>query len=346
MKIKLLFLFIISFVSCKKNVKVEELTLPQVSSIKFENPETSIILGKTLQLNLSYEPNNAIKPIYEWHSSNPNILSVTDKGVVHAKSIGGAIINVGIKNTNIFINHYLEVVPDLITSITLDKTEIKLSVHQQEKINFSVLPLTAASAPIKWISSNPSVAQVTSTGVVTGMSSGNAVVSATSLNGMVTAKANVEVIPEVRYSADVFKNLKNNLLDPLILYNEQQGKILAEELKAGKVEYIVLAESAIEETHLTSNPGYPEAMFSNLRIPSGDVLKIKSNFSFSLFPNTSRMGLLNLEINFFEKSWEIKGTRAKVYTYSYSYNVTLAELKAIIDENISDIRRYVTIGSY
>jgi Bacterial Ig-like domain (group 2) len=346
MRLILFFTLTILFISCKKNKEQPSVPLPQVSQIRITNSETSIILGKTLQLKIVHEPSNAAIPAYEWTSSNPNILAVDGNGLVQAKAIGSAMIGVGIKNTNIYISYFIDVIPDLITSITLDKTNIKLSVHQQEKINFSILPLTAGATQVKWSSSNPTVAQVSSSGVVTGLSSGSTVISATSPNGLVTAKANIEVIPEIEYSTSVFNNINNNLLIQLIQYNEQQGKALANELKAGKVAYFVSAESATDETSLSTNHGYYEARYSDLKMPSGDVARIKSNFSLTLFPNTSRMGLLNLDINFFEKSWEIKGTRGKAYTYSYSYNTTLAELKTIIDENIADVRRYVITGSY
>lgn len=344
MRTTFLFFMVLITISCKKNTT--ETPAPQVSSIRFENPEERIILGNNLKLNIAYEPGNAIKPNYEWRSSNPDILSITDEGIIHAKSIGIVRISAGIKNTNLYITHTIEVIPDFITSIVVEKTDINLSVQQQQKINISLFPLTASSAGVKWTSSDPSIAQVTSSGLITGLSAGKAIITVTSSNSLATAKINIEVLPDINYSITIFNNLKTNLLDQLILYNEQQGKALGQELKAGKIGYIVLAKSAIDESYMSSNPGYPEAMFSKLKIPSGDVIKINSNFYFELFPNTSRMGTLTLDINFFEKSWEIKGTRTKPYSYSYSYNVTLAELKAIIDENISDVRRYVTTGSY
>lgn len=344
MRITLLFLMVLMCISCKKNDKTESLP-PSVSSIKIENSESNIALGKTLQLKPSHLPGNAAKPEYEWSSSNNNILYV-ESGTVYARALGSATITAKIKNSDIYAEYRLTVVPDAILIINLDKTQIKLTVNEQEKITPSILPLAAQGATVKWTSSNPSVAQVTSAGLVSALSPGNAVITAASEDGKVTAKSNVEVIPEVLYSSQIFTKIKSELLDALILYNEQQGKSLSQELKAGKTGYIVMAKSAIEDTYITTTPGYVEAMFSNLKMPAGDVLKINSNFYMELFPNTSRMGVLLLEINFLQKNWEIKGTRTKVYSFKYSDNVTLAELKAIIDENIADVRRYVNTGSY
>lgn len=342
MRATLLFIMIMTTIGCKKSITEMP---PIISSIRFDNTDANLILGKTMKLSLSYLPNNATEPTYEYSSTNPNVLSVNENGIVSANSIGTASIIAQVKGLNVSTEFKIIVIPDVITSLNIDKPQIKLFVGQKETINLSILPITALSASVTWSSSDPSVAEVTSAGLVTGLSAGSTIITVKSQDGKVSAKSNIEVLKEVEYSRDIFDKIKTDLLDHLILYNEQQGKSLAQELKAGKIGYIVLAESAVEEVHLTSNPGYPEAMFSKLTMPKGDVLRVKSHFYLELFPNTSRVGSLTLDINFFEKSWEVK-TIQNLKTYKYSDNVSLAELKIIIDQNISKVRKYVTTGSY
>lgn len=342
MKKSLFIALIILSTGCKKGAELPTpIVPPQVSSITFDNVESSIVLGDTKQLNVSYAPKNANKPEYEWTSSNQDVLSVSPEGKISAKLIGSASIAVKVKNTNIFIEQKITVVPGIITSLTLDKTQLRLIVNQQEKISASILPLTASTATVNWISSAPLIAQVSSTGLVTALSAGNAVITATSSDGKVNAKSNIEVIEEIKYTRNVFDRIKTDLLDQLLLYNEQQGKKLGTELQAARIGYIVLASSATETSNLTSNPGYPEAAFSRLQIPTGNILKVLSNFYLELFPNTSKIGLLTIEFNFFEKTWEVR-TNGKTYLYKYTDKVTLDDLKAIVDLNVSNVRKYVT----
>lgn len=343
----LLFALIILLTSCKKsNTDIEQ---PKLASITLNASVSNIVLGESLQLAVSYLPANAAKPEYDWSSSNQNILSITSEGLITAKSIGTATITVKAKGSYFTSEHKITVIPGTITSLTVDKPNINLFVTQEQQINVSILPASALSAPIKWLSSDPSVVQVTSAGLVTALSPGISFVTASSADGKVTAVSNVVVLPEVKYTRNIFDKIKTELLDQLILYNEQQGKALAKELSAGKLGYVVQAVTVAGITALTSsttNPGYPEAEFSKLKMPSEDILRINSNFYMELFPTTSRYGTLTLDINFLEKAWELKGTREKKYTFRYSDDVTLSQLKAIIDQNIADVRRYVTTGSY
>jgi len=342
MKYLFFFLFVL-FASCKKSST--EILPPQISSITLNGSISNVVIGGALQLQVSYSPSSALIPEYEWFSDNPNVVTITSDGKVYANSIGSVTITVKVKKSNLSSQQKITVIPGTITSLTLDKTQINLFVNQQQQINVSVLPISALLASVKWTSSDPSIVQVSPSGLVTALAPGKAVVSATSDDGKINANSNIEVVPEIRYTRNIFDKIKIDLLDQLILYNEQQGKALALELAAGKVGYIVQAVTVAGITYLSSNPGYPDAEFSKLKIPSGEILKINSNFYMELFPTTSRLGTLTLDINFLEKSWEIKGTRIKVYSYKYSDNVTLNDLKAIIDQNISDVRRYVTTGN-
>lgn len=147
---------------------------------------------------------------------------------------------------------------------------------------------------------------------------------------------------EIIYTRKVFDKLKTELLDKFILYNEAQGKDLAKELCAAEIGYIVQVISFTETSLLSSKNDYPEPAFSNLKIPEGYILKIISDFYLELFPHTSLMATLSLHINFLEEAWEVTPSTGHPHAYGYSDDVTLEELKNIVDLNISSVRRYIT----
>lgn len=71
----------------------------------------------------------------------------------------------------------------LVQTITLDKSELSLIVGDSWQLNADVQPSFASTKELKWTSSNPSVAIVSSTGVVTAIGIGSATISAEAVDG-------------------------------------------------------------------------------------------------------------------------------------------------------------------
>ena len=91
-----------------------------------------------------------------------------------------------------------------VESISLDKTEIVLSLRRTSVISPTILPQNASIQHVSWSSSNESVATVSTTGVVTGVAEGYALITATTLDGWMIATCSVTVtdapsepVPEV-----------------------------------------------------------------------------------------------------------------------------------------------------
>lgn len=66
-----------------------------------------------------------------------------------------------------------------VTSVSLNKTTLKLGLGKSETLVATVSPSNATNQAITWVSSTPSVAIVSSTGVVTGVTEGTAIVTVT-----------------------------------------------------------------------------------------------------------------------------------------------------------------------
>ena len=95
-----------------------------------------------------------------------------------------------------------------VTGITLDKNELAVEVETSQKLTASTIPDNAENKNISWASSNPAVAEVDESGIVTGKSSGAAVITATAEDGGYTAKCTVTVTDPaetvLQPSADTF----------------------------------------------------------------------------------------------------------------------------------------------
>ncbi len=81
----------------------------------------------------------------------------------------------------------------LVTGVTLNKTELEITERASWALLATVVPSTATDKSINWGSSDKEVAIVSSEGVVTGVSTGTAVITATTVDGGFTAECAVTV---------------------------------------------------------------------------------------------------------------------------------------------------------
>ena len=87
-----------------------------------------------------------------------------------------------------------------VMNVTLDKTELELIIGRGYPLEATVLPENATNKSVSWSSNNESVATVSSSGVVIGLSAGTAIITVTTADGGKTATCAVTVkamdIPE------------------------------------------------------------------------------------------------------------------------------------------------------
>ena len=80
-----------------------------------------------------------------------------------------------------------------VESITIDKTEMTLSIGETYALSATVLPENASNKKVTWSSSDEEVATVSSTGVVTGVAFGSAIITVRTSDGGKTATCSVTV---------------------------------------------------------------------------------------------------------------------------------------------------------
>ncbi len=83
--------------------------------------------------------------------------------------------------------------PVAVTGVTLSDTSVSVAVNKTHTLIANVQPANATNKNVTWSSANDSIATVSSSGVVTGVSVGNTTVTVTTVDGGFTASASVAV---------------------------------------------------------------------------------------------------------------------------------------------------------
>jgi N-acetylmuramoyl-L-alanine amidase len=92
------------------------------------------------------------------------------------------------------VEHYgLKLKKEVVGSVSLDKSEVKIVKNTKEKLTATVLPETAINKKVKWTSSDEKIAKVDENGEIAGVGVGTATITATTEDGGFTATSNVTV---------------------------------------------------------------------------------------------------------------------------------------------------------
>ena len=117
-----------------------------------------------------------------WASSNPAVVTVTQAGLATGVSTGTAVITAVSEGITGSINISLPQTVGVLASVTLSSPQTVLQPQQQSTATAVLKDVNniVTTGIVSWTSSNPSVASVTSNGVVTALSSGSTTITATS----------------------------------------------------------------------------------------------------------------------------------------------------------------------
>ena len=160
---------------------------------------TPIKVGRTSQLGLDIRDigGTAIPPTgrsITWSSSDASIATVTNTGLVRGLSTGNVSVAVLVDGKLSVVNTTIGVVdidtiaitPDDTTSLMIGFTK-QLTATAFDEDNVVLDALTLAGRTFFWASETPSIAAVSNTGLVIGLSEGEAIIKV-SVNGVVTRK--------------------------------------------------------------------------------------------------------------------------------------------------------------
>ena len=172
-------------ITCKKDVPVTGITLDKNS--------LTLPVWQSEMLFPTVFPEQATNKSVTFTSNDPEIATVATNGRVVALSVGVAIITATTVDGNFSETCKVNVTSNQIpvTGVTLNKTMLVLDVNQTEKLIANVQPQYASNQNVTFTSANPSVATVTSDGLVSALSKGVTIITVTTVEGTFSATCSV-----------------------------------------------------------------------------------------------------------------------------------------------------------
>ncbi len=166
-------------------------------SITLDYENVSLNVGETVKLTATVQPDDIPDKSVSWVSSDPGVASVDENGLVTAVSFGQAIITATSNESGLSASCTVTVNPKLAGSITLDYENVSLNLGEVIKLTATVLPDNMADKSVSWVSSDPGIASVDENGLITAVSTGQAIITATSNETGLSASCTVTVNPKL-----------------------------------------------------------------------------------------------------------------------------------------------------
>ena len=151
----------------------------KATAASLDKTELTINKGAAAQLNLSVTPEN-FTDIVDWKSTDTNIVTVSDNGVVKAVGVGTATVKVTVGDVSATCK---VTVLQPVTGISLNKSSLTMDALGTFQMTASVYPDSANDKRITWSSSDPAIASVDENGLVTALKKGTATITAAAMDG-------------------------------------------------------------------------------------------------------------------------------------------------------------------
>ena len=163
-----------------------------VTGVSLSQTSAKLHSGETLALTATVSPANATNKRVTWSSSNQDVATVDENGVVTAKTEGTATITATTDDGKKTVTCAVTVTHVLVTGVSLSQTSAAIEAGETLKLTATVAPANATYKGVTWSSSNTAIATVAD-GVVTGKAAGMATITVTTVDGQKTATCAVTV---------------------------------------------------------------------------------------------------------------------------------------------------------
>ncbi|MBE5738971.1 MAG: Ig domain-containing protein [Clostridiales bacterium] len=160
---------------------------PAVESFELVQTQVRMAIGTSQDLDFKVNPNKIV--VYTddlvWSSSNTSVVTVSE-GFIEAVGVGRATITARLGRFKQDCS--VEVLPIDVQTVSLD-SEYSI-IHPAETMQMLVgfTPSDATYKDVVWTSSDPLVATISETGLVTGVAGGQTTITVTAHNGIHTTK--------------------------------------------------------------------------------------------------------------------------------------------------------------
>ena len=172
-----------------------------VSSVSLDKTSVELKVGETVRLSATVLPADAKDKTVTWTSSSQSIATVSPSGEVKAVAVGTASITASAGGKSASCSVKVSESTVSVTSVTLDKDRLDLTIGGTAKLTATVMPSDATDKTVTWESSDASVATVDNDGNVKALKGGTSTVTAKA--GGKSASALVDVMDVTPTSFDV-----------------------------------------------------------------------------------------------------------------------------------------------
>lgn len=200
------------------------------NSISINKTALELVSGEQETLHATILPSYTTNKKITWKSSAENIAMVSNTGLVKALSTGTAKITATTTDGTEISATCDVFVTTPVVSIRLSKSSETLKVGESGILQAICTPMNADNKVVTWASSKQDIATVSPEGVVTGISRGNATITAIAADGSgVSAKCEVTVIQPVqtislnKYTVDI-KVREKDVLNAICLPDNANNK--------------------------------------------------------------------------------------------------------------------------
>lgn len=161
----------------------------ETKNITLIGAPNEIKVGENNLINWS-TTNSLDKYQVKWSSSDSTIASIDDSGMIKAYKKGR--VKITGKLDNVVKSFSLLVTEIGVSEVTIPNKISKLAIGEYYTLKYSINPENASNKGVEWKSSNPPVATIYSSGLITPKSIGTTTISITASNG-VTDSFDVEI---------------------------------------------------------------------------------------------------------------------------------------------------------
>ncbi len=153
---------------------------------------TTLYTGQTAAISPSVSPSNTYNSAVSYSSSNVGVASVSASGVITALKAGSATITVTTADGSNIARTVAVTVKQYVSSISVDYASHILYTGETISITASTSPNDASDMSLSYTSSDPSIAIVSESGIITALKAGNVAVTVTALDRS-TVKSTIAV---------------------------------------------------------------------------------------------------------------------------------------------------------
>jgi|GEM_PF-3405831 len=167
-----------------------------VTGVNVSPTSGAVDKGATTSLTASTVPANATNQFMTWTSSQPEIATVDANGLVTGVNLGTTTITIKTTDGNFEATAQITVNPAAlidVTGISVSPTSRTIFVGQSIQSVATILPEDSSNKKVNWLSNNSAIASVDSSGLITAISTGVAIITATTDDGEFKATTTITV---------------------------------------------------------------------------------------------------------------------------------------------------------